>query len=277
MPWGAAAVVASAAIGAYATSQASGEQADAAKQAASTQADANRYAADIQYKMYQEQKALQEPWRKAGENALSRLTSGIESGQFGKVTPFSFTAQEFAKQQDPGYAFRLAEGQKALERTAAARGGLISGNALKAATRYGQEMGSQEFQNAYNRALTGYNANQQAVVNAYNQLAGVSGTGQTSAQQIGSQAGAYGQSAANLASATGASSANSLLAQGQARASAYQGYGSAAGQGIAGLSNWFSNRQSSPSWVNQYDTSGTMPYAGGQGSVQGNSDYYYDL
>ena len=277
MPWGAAAAVAGAAIGAYATSSAADTQADAAKQASQTQADANRYAADIQYKMYQEQKALQEPWRKAGENALGRLTSGIESGQFGKVTPFSFTAQEFAKQQDPGYAFRLAEGQKALERTAAARGGLISGGALKAATRYGQEMGSQEFQNAYNRALTGYNANQQAVVNAYNQLAGVSGTGQTSAQQIGSQAGQYGANVGNLASATGASSANALLAQGQARASSYQGYGSAAGQALGGIGNYLANRQSSPSWINQYDTSGTMPYAGGQGSVQGNSDYYYDL
>lgn len=277
MPWGAAAAVAAAGIGAYASSQASGEQASAAQNAANTQADANRYAADIQYKMYQEQKALQEPWRKAGENALGRLTSGIESGQFGKVTPFSFTAQEFAKQQDPGYAFRLAEGQKALERTAAARGGLISGGALKAAQRYGQEMGSQEFQNAYNRALTGYNANQQAVVNAYNQLAGVSGTGQTSAQQIGSQAGQYGANVGNLASATGASSANALLAQGQARASSYQGYGSAAGQALGGIGNYLANRQSSPSWINQYDTFGTMPYAGGQGSVQGNSDYYYDL
>lgn len=234
-----AAIITASVINAFSSDRASNTQADAAKSAANTQAEANRYAADIQYKMYQEQKALQEPWRKAGENALGKLTSGIESGQFGKVTPFSFTAQEFAKQQDPGYAFRLAEGQKALERTAAARGGLISGGALKAATRYGQEMGSQEFQNAYNRALTGYNANQQSVVNAYNQLAGVSGTGQTSAQQIGSQAGQYGANVGNLASATGASSANALLAQGNARASAYGGYGQAAGQGLQGLyQNW---------------------------------------
>ena len=237
----ATAVVGGALIGAYATSQASGEQASAATQAASTQADANRYAADIQYKMFQEQQALQKPWLKAGENALAKLTSGINTGQFGKVTPFSFTAQEFAKQQDPGYAFRLAEGNRALNQTAAARGGLISGNALKAAQRYGQEMGSQEFQNAYNRALTGYNANQQAVVNAYNQLAGVSGTGQTTAQQIGAAGQNYAANVGNLASATGTSSANALLAQGQARASAYQGYGSAAGQALGGLANYFSS------------------------------------
>ena len=92
----ATAVVGGALIGAYATSQASGEQASAATQAANTQADANRYAADIQYKMWQEQQALQKPWLQAGENALAKLTSGINTGQFGKVSPFSFTAADFA-------------------------------------------------------------------------------------------------------------------------------------------------------------------------------------
>jgi len=164
----------------------------------------------------------------------------------------------------------LAEGQKALERSAAARGGLISGNALKAAERYGQEMGSQEYQNAFNR----YYREREAMLNPLQSLAGV---GQTTAQSLGGAAQQLGTNVGNLASATGASTANSLLAAGQARASAYQGYGSALGQGISGIGNYLANRQSSPSWVNQYDTSGTMPYAGGQGSVQGNSDYYYDL
>lgn len=250
MPWGAAAVVAGAAIGAYATSQASGEQADAAKQAANTQADANRYAADIQYKMYQEQKALQEPWRKAGENALTRLSTGLaKGGEFG--TKFSDTAW----QQDPGYAFRLKEGNKALNQAAAARGGLISGNALKAAERYGQEMGSQEYQNAFNR----YYREREAMLNPLQSLAGV---GQTTAQSLGGAAQQLGTNVGNLASATGASTANSLLASGQARASAYQGYGSAAGQGIAGLSNWYSNLNKSNSgggggYTNQvYDANG---------------------
>lgn len=263
----ATAVVAGAVIGAGATYLSSQEQSSAARDAANTQAAANDRSAQLQYQMFKEQKELQKPWQEAGVNALGKLTSGINTGQFGKVSPFSFTAQEFAKQQDPGYAFRLAEGNKALNQSAAARGGLISGNALKAAQRYGQEMGSQEFQNAYNRALTGYNANQQAVVNAYNQLAGVSGTGQTSAQQIGAAGQQYGVNAGNLASQTGASTANSLLAQGAARSSAYQGYGSALGQGISGLTNY----------LNTGSSSSSLPYAGGQYSVQGNSDYYYDL
>lgn len=276
-----AAVITASVINAFSADRSANTQADAAKNAAQTQADANRYAADIQYKMFQEQTALQEPWLKAGENALGRLVSGMESGQFGKVSPFSFTAADFAKQQDPGYAFRLAEGQKALERSAAARGGLISGAALKAATRYGQEMGSQEFQNAYTRALTGYNASQQALTNAYNQLAGISGTGQVSAQQIGQAGQTTAANLGNLASATGASSANALLAQGNARASAYGGYGQAIGQGLQGLyNNWgsISNMFGNTGLNDANALIASNPNAaGGQYSVQGNSDYYYDL
>ena len=133
-----AAIITASVINAFSSDRASSTQADAAKSAANTQADANRYAADIQYKMFQEQQALQKPWLEAGQRALPKLEA-----QYNQMpAAFSFTAQDFNKFQDPGYAFRLAEGQKALERSAAARGGLISGGALKAAERYGQDYGS---------------------------------------------------------------------------------------------------------------------------------------
>lgn len=247
-----AAVITASVINAFSSDRASNTQADAAKSAANTQAEANRYAADIQYKMFQEQTALQKPWLEAGQNALTRLTGGLaKGGEFG--TPFSQTNW----MQDPGYAFRLAEGQRALDRSAAARGGLISGNALKAAQRYGQEMGSQEYQNAFNR----YYREREAMLNPLQSLAGV---GQTTAQSLGGAAGQYGQSAGALASATGASSANALLAQGNARASAYQGYGTAAGQGIQGLynnwgtiKNWFSgNSGGNTGGMQTYDAEG---------------------
>ena len=113
-------------------------QSSAAKGAAQSSSDAANRAADLQYQMFLQQQAAQEPWRQAGITALNKLAPLMDYQKFGM--------EQF--QQDPGYAFRLAEGQKALERSAAARGGLMSGAALKAATRYGQEMGSQEFQNA---------------------------------------------------------------------------------------------------------------------------------
>lgn len=231
----ATAIAGAAVIGGVTSYLGAQEQSSAAQQAGQTQADANRYAADIQYKMWQEQQALQKPWLEAGQRALPR----VEAQANAMPAAFSGKVNMLA---DPGYAFRLAEGQKALERSAAARGGLISGGALKAAERYGQDYASQEYQNAYNRALTEYNAAVQREQTGYNRLSGLAGIGQQTAQQLGQAGQQYGQSAAGLASATGASSANSLLAQGQARASAYGGIGSALGQGVGAYMNYTQNQ-----------------------------------
>lgn len=78
---------------------------------------------------------------------------------------------------DPGYAFRLSEGMKALERSASARGGLFSGGTLRGLTRYGQDVASNEYLNAYNRFQTNRNTR-------YNFLAGLAGLGQQSASQL---------------------------------------------------------------------------------------------
>jgi hypothetical protein len=109
--------------------------------------------------------------------------------------------------QDPGYAFRLSEGQKALDRSAAARGGLISGGALKAATRYGQDMGSQEYGNAYNRALTSYNTGVASENQLYNRQAALSGIGQTSTNLVGQAGQNYANNAGNLMTSGAAANA----------------------------------------------------------------------
>ena len=127
---------------------------------------------------------------------------------------FKFGMGDF--QQDPGYAFRLSEGQKALDRQAAARGGLISGGALKAATRYGQDMGSQEYQNAYNRALTGYNTGVASENQLYNRQAGLAGIGQTAANFIGNAGQNYATNAGNMI--TGGAAANAAGQVGVANA-----------------------------------------------------------
>jgi hypothetical protein len=119
---------------------------------------------------------------------------------------------------DPGYAFRLSEGQKALERQSAARGGLMSGSALKAATRFGQEMGSQEFQNAFNR----YYAERQAQLDPLFQL--YSG-GLAASGDLASFEGVAGANIANYLGAgeTGAARARAqgMLSAGAARSSGY--------------------------------------------------------
>jgi hypothetical protein len=126
---------------------------------------------------------------------------------------------------DPGYGFRLAEGQKALDRQAAARGGLISGGALKAAQRYGQEMGSQEYTNAFNR----YQTERQARLNPLQSLAGMA---QTSTGQLGAAGQAY---------ASGAGEAMGQAAQ--ARASGYMGGANALSQGLSSYMGYSQGQQ----------------------------------
>ncbi|MFQ5509349.1 MAG: hypothetical protein ACE5FN_08425 [Leptospirillia bacterium] len=54
--------------------------------------------------------------------------------------------------RDPGYRFRFDQGQQALERSAAARGKALSGQAARALARYGQQFASEEFDRAHRRA-----------------------------------------------------------------------------------------------------------------------------
>lgn len=182
----------------------------ASKSAAKTQAGAAQQAADVQRSQFEQTRADQAPYREAGYNALANLqrTAGNVPGAF------KFGMDQF--QQDPGYAFRLSEGQKALDRQAAARGGLISGGALKAATRYGQDMGSQEYTNAFNRALTGYNTDVARENQLYNRQAALAGIGQTSTNLVGQAGQNYATNVGNLM--TGAGAANAAGQVGMANA-----------------------------------------------------------
>jgi hypothetical protein len=193
MTWVATAIGGSTLVGAY-----------SANKAAKTQAGAADRATELQRQQFERQVELQAPFREAGVRALPELEAAS------RYTPFSMS--EF--RADPGYGFRLTEGQKALDRQAAARGGLISGGALKAATRFGQEMGSQEYLNAFNR----FQNENMARLNPLQALAGI---GQTSVAQLG---------AAGQAMATGVGEAGAAAAQ--ARASGYMGTANALTQGL---------------------------------------------
>jgi len=60
---------------------------------------------------------------------------------------------------DPGYQFRLGEGERALEQSAAARGVINSGGTLGDLVRFGQQFASNEYGNVYNRRMNEYNTN----------------------------------------------------------------------------------------------------------------------
>lgn len=194
-----------------------GEQAQAIEAAGQQAAQSTQQAADIQRQIFERQVALQEPWRQAGITALNQLV------------PLSTTYQPFGMQQfqqDPGYGFRMSEGMKALERSAAKRGGLLSGATLKGIQQYGQDLASQEFQNAFNR----YQREREARLNPLQSLANV---GQTSAQSLGGGAQTLGQNLGNLAMTGAATQGQAGLAAANVRASQYGGLGSALGTALS--------------------------------------------
>jgi len=209
--------------------------ASAADKAANTQANAANRAADLQYKQYQENVARQKPFYDVGVNALPGLVKASE------YTPFSM--KNF--QQDPGYAFRLSEGQKQLDRQATSRGGLISGGALKAATRFGQEMGSQEYMNAFNR----YQTERAARLNPLQSLAGMS---QTTANTLGTA----GQ---NMATNVG----EAFMGNANARASGYVGGANAL---TSGLGTYLNYRQGN-NMVNAMGGGGGIPLGPSQNPI----------
>ncbi len=187
------------------------KQADATEAAANISAQANREALALQQRMYEEGVARQQPWLEAGRTALNKLIPEATNYQ-------NFGMAQF--QADPGYGFRMSEGMKALERSAAARGGLLSGAALKGIQRYGQDLGSQEYMNAFNR----YQTERAARLNPLQSLAGV---GQTTANTLGAAGQNYANQANQLAMTNAANQGNLALGMGNIRASQYGNYGSA--------------------------------------------------
>lgn len=123
----------------------------------------------------------QAPYMAAGAGATNQLAALFAPG--GEYTRQP-TLEEL--QMDPGYGFRFREGQRALESSAAARGGLLGGGTGKALARYGQEAGSQEYQNAYARFMANRAAATQALQNLSGTGAGAAGAATGLAGQIGS-------------------------------------------------------------------------------------------
>jgi hypothetical protein len=223
--------------------------------AAKAQQEAANQANATQLQMYNQQRADLAPYAAAGLEAQNQLRSYLGLGGDTSAPGYGKYAGDFGTSDftaDPGYAFRLSEGLKGLNAQAAARGGMISGAALKAAENYGQQAGSQEYQNAFNRYQT----------NRTNQLAplqSLMGSGQASAAGQAAAAGNYGTAAAqNLANA------------GQAQASGYVGATNAINQGLTqGISQYQTN-----SLLNRLGGGGVSQYSNPMANFVGTGNSY---
>ena len=138
----------------------------------------------------QEALGFLQPYIDVGREALSPLSGLVagrsfdaQTGEFDTLTPEERLA---LFEESPGYQFRLQEGQRALEASQAARGGLLSGRAALESLRYGQGLASNEYDSYINR------------------LASLAGIGQASAGQAaniaGNVAGQIGQAQIGIGS-----------------------------------------------------------------------------
>ena len=191
--------------------------ADANVRAAEIQAEAVEKSIELQEKIYEQTREDYRPWRETGERALMRIEEGITAGDYDQEE-FSYTGADL--ESSPGYQFRLAEGEKAIKRAAAAGSGVHSGATLAALSDYGQNTAAAEYDQGYNRALSTYQTNRQGNIDNFNRNALLSGTGQ---QATGAVAGA-GQNYANQAGAA-------TMQGGEAMAAGQIGYANAIIQG----------------------------------------------
>lgn len=218
----------------------------AARSAASAQERAAQQAADTQRAMFERQVELQEPFRQAGLTAQNRLMTLLGLGGDPNAPGYGAAARDFTMADytaDPGYGFRMSEGMKALERSAAARGGLLSGATLRGVQRFGQDLASQEYQNAFNRFYAMRNAQ-------LNPLQSILGQGQTSTNVLTGAAGDVGRGVAGA-----------QMGAGQARASGYVGGANALTSALqSGMGNYLTARYMFPGGFG-----GGAPIAGNPG------------
>lgn len=206
--------------------------AKSAREAASSEAAMQQKALEqqdkalqLQQRMYEEGVARQQPFLAGGTEDYNRLRAMMMGGPG--------AAQQFL-QMDPGYGFRLSEGTKALERSAAARGGLLSGNTGRALQRYGQDLASQEFGNAYGR-LAGLAQIGPSAAGVMNTLGQQYATGAGNAYgNMGNIYGAMGQSAGGAQLARGSIYQNMLGDIGRLYGRTQPSFGGMFGGGSAG-------------------------------------------
>jgi hypothetical protein len=196
MPIGA--TIGAAVIGGGASIISGNKAANATTKAAETADATNRYIFDTSRADYA-------PYREVGVGALGRLAQmyGVNGPTTGGTGATSSGAPYGGFEASPGYQFRVDEAMKAIERSAAARGGLRSGATMDALQRRVQGEASNEYERYADR------------------LAQLAGIGQASAAGSAAAGAQYGanQTATNMAA-------------GNARASAYANTGNAINQGI---------------------------------------------
>jgi hypothetical protein len=215
------------------------QQARAARRAADAQVQSTAEASRLQREMFAEQTRLQEPFRQGGITGQNRIMELLGIGGDASAGDYGRFGRDFSMEDyeaDPGYAFRLSEGNRALERSAAARGNLLSGSTLKGVQRFGQDLASQEYQNAFNRFQVERSAR-------LNPLQSLMGSGQSATNVLTGAAGQMGQN-----------QASNIYNAGAARASGYVGQANALNTALGQIGGIATNYPMQNAMMNYYNS-----------------------
>jgi hypothetical protein len=244
MTWVAAAIGGSSILGAAAS-----------EAAAEKQLQGVREGIQSTEKMFNTSNQQQAPYRGAGYTALSEIARRTGTGTNAVYDPLTgaptlvqgndfftkpFDMEDFKKGMDPGYQFRLQQGQDLARRQGNVGGGLVGGNVMKGLEDYTQKSASDEFMNTFNR-------NQTEKTNIYNRLASLAGLGQASVGQT---------------TAAGTETGNTLAKLGVAGGNAAAGGLTGAAGAITGGANSYANYQMLQNMTNPASASSTYTPSG---------------
>lgn len=208
----------------------------AAGDAANVQSQAAKAAQDLELKNQQAaiasqntatstNQANEQPYQEVGSTSANNLRNLVSTG---------FTAPTLAEaEQNPGYEFALESGTNALDKSAAARGDVFTGTQGEALQKFGQDLGTTNYQQVYNNALSNYMTN-------YQTLLGATNVGQTAVGEMGQLGQEGAQNLGYVDLTGGAQQAQQINNAAAARASGYIGTANAyanMSQGIANAAN----------------------------------------
>lgn len=211
---------------------------NAAQNAANTQANAANNATQIQQQEFNQVQQNNAPWMQAGQTALSGM-QGMTNN------PQTFTQADLTNGLSPSYNFELSQGNQAIQRSAAASGGLQTGGTMKAMAQYTQGMASTGYQQAYNNFMNNQNTQ-------FNRLSTIAG---------------YGSGATNNTNAAGLQTAsnigNNIMGAANGQAAAQIAGGQAWGNALSSIGGGIAKAGTTSAMLNN-----TNPYAIGAGGMQ---------
>jgi len=210
------AIIGTTLVGGYLASESASDSVETAARASGQASDAS---IAEQRRQYDQSRADQAPYLAAGTGAVNQLAADLRpGGRFAGTTPFSFN---YADYKDPSLQFSLDENLRRMRQGRAAQGTYAGGGGIKEEDRYLAGLMSTDMGNAFNRALTTFNANTGERNALYNRYAGVAGTGQQATNQIGAQGANMASNIGNAYMSSAANTGNAAMAAAGQRNSAF--------------------------------------------------------